>query len=267
MTEKRKTVGLALGAGSVRGFAHIGVLIALREAGIPIDYVAGSSVGSLIGAAIAAGMSIDEILELSNEFRWHRIIRPTWWSQGLGSFAPMETFINRFLDNPRFENLSIPLAVVATDVDRDEMVVITEGAVAPAVRGSCSVAGLVSPTPWEGRRLADGVYVNAVPVSVAREMGADYVVGVDVLKPSLRPNWGFISHLVNAFEIALRHSGGGTTSADCLITPDIGGFTYLRYSQRDELIELGKQAAEEKIPEIRQAVFGENADPKGLQDL
>lgn len=256
MTEKRKTVGLALGAGSVRGFAHIGVLMALTEAGIPIDYVAGSSVGSLIGAAIAAQMSIEEILALSDEFRWHRIIRPAWWSDGLVSFAPMETFINRQMGDPRFEDLPIPLSVVATDIDRDEMVVITEGAVAPAVRGSCSVAGLVSPTPWEGRRLADGVYVNAVPVSVARGMGAEYVIGVDVLKPSLRPNWGFISHLVNAFEIALRHSGGGTRSADCLIAPDIGGFTYLRYSQRDELIARGRQAAEEKIPEIRRAIFG-----------
>ncbi len=258
MMVQRRTVGLALGAGAIRGFAHIGVLMALTEAGIPIDYVAGSSVGSLIGAAVCRGFSTDEILKLSDEFRWRRIARPTWWGQGLVSFAPLETFINRFLGAPRFDDLSIPLAVVATDVDRDEMVVITEGAVAPAVRGSCSVAGLVSPTPWEGRRLADGVYVNAVPVSVARAMGADYVIGVDVLKPSLRPNWGLVSHLVNAFEIALRHSGGGTESADCLITPDIGGFTYLRYSKRGEMIERGKRAAEEKIPEIRAAVFGES---------
>lgn len=257
MNRKRKSVGLALGAGSVRGFAHIGVLMALTEANIPIDYVAGSSVGSLIGAAICSGLSIDQILDLAKQFRWTRIIRPTWWSDGLVSFAPMEMFINKFMDTPRFETLSTPLAVVATDIDRDEAVVITQGAVAPAVRGSCSVPGLVSPTPWEGRRLADGVLVNAVPVSVAREMGAEYVIGVDVLKPSLRPSWGFISHLVNALEIALRHSGGGTENADCLITPDIGGFSYLRYAKRDELIRHGKQATEEKIPEIRRNIFGD----------
>ena len=254
--QANKKVGLALGAGSVRGFAHIGVLDVLLQAGIPIDYVAGSSVGSLIGAAYCSGMSIDEINVVSNEFRWRKIAGPAWSGDGLASFEKLEKFIDQIFDQPTFADLKIPLAVVATDIDADEAVVISDGRVAPAVRASCSVAGVISPVHWNGKRLSDGIFVNAVPVSVLKAMGADYVIGVDVLKPFIRPRGGWVGYLVNAIEIALRHAGGGTKSADCLIAPEIGGFSYLRASKRQQLIERGRQAAEVKLPEIRQALFG-----------
>jgi NTE family protein len=115
---------------------------------------------------------------------------------------------------------------------------------------------VVAPVALNGKRLADGMFVNAVPVSVVQEMGAEYVIGVDVFKPLIRPRWGFASHLINAFEIVLRHAGGGMENADCLISPEVGGFTYMRFTKRDELIEMGKQAAESKLPEIKQAIFG-----------
>jgi NTE family protein len=250
----RKKVGLALGAGSVRGFAHIGVISVLTEAGIPIDYVAGASVGSLIGAAFCMGMPIKEIQKVSDEFKWRKIAGPAWSGDGLASFEKMEKFIDELLDQPTFDDFTIPLSVVATDIDADEEVVISEGRVAPAVRASCSVAGVISPVRWNGKRLADGVFVNSVPVSVVKSMGAEIVIGVDVLKAFIRPRGGLISFIVNAFEIALRHAGGGINSADCLISPEIGGFTYLRYSKRDELIARGRQAAEEKLIEIQQAI-------------
>jgi NTE family protein len=256
-TETRKKVGLALGAGSVRGFAHIGVLSVLTEAGIPIDYVAGSSVGSLIGAAYCHGMSIEEIKNVSDEFGWRKIAGPAWSGDGLASFEKMEKLIDELFDRPTFDDFQKPFSVVATDIDADEEVVISEGRVAPAIRASCSVAGVVSPVHWNGRRLADGVFVNSVPVSVVKAMGADIVIGVDVLRAFIRPRGGFISYFVNAIEIALRHAGGGTLSADFLISPEIGGFTYLRYSKRNMLIELGRQAAKDKLPKIRQAIFGD----------
>ncbi len=252
-----KKVGLALGAGSVRGFAHIGVLSVLSQANIPIDFVAGSSVGSLIGAAYCSGMPIEDILVIADEFKWSKIAGPAWSGDGLASFQKMEKFIDKLFDNPTFADFDIPLSVVATDIDADEAVIISEGRVAPAVRSSCSVAGVISPVYWNGRRLADGIFVNAVPVSVVREMGADYVIGVDVLQPFIRPRGGWVGYLVNAIEIALRHAGGGTKSADCLIVPEIGGFTYLRYSKRHELIDRGRQAAELKLPEIQRELFGD----------
>ncbi len=252
----RKKIGLALGGGAVRGFAHLGVIEVLLREGIPIDYVAGTSVGSIIGAAFCTGVPLDEIINLSKKITWFRIVRPHFGSDGLVSFRGIRTLIDEIFETPSFEDLQIPLAVVTTDIDADEGVVISKGPVAPAVEASCSVSGLVAPVDWNGKRLADGIFVNAVPVSVVQEMGADYVIGVDVFKPLIRPRWGFISHLVNSFEIVLRHAGGGMESADCLISPEIGGFTYLRFAKRKELIEIGRQAAESKLPEIRQAVFG-----------
>ena len=253
--KNRKKVGLALGAGSVRGFAHIGVLSVLMEAGIPIDFIAGSSVGSLIGAAYCVGMSIDEIRQTADEFKWHKIAGPSWTGNGIVSFEKMEKFIDVLLDAPNFEDLKVPLTVIATDIDADEAVILSTGRIAPAIRASCSVAGVVSPVLLDGKRLADGVFVNSVPVSAAKAMGADYVIGVDVLKAFIRPRWGFISYFVNAVEIALRHAGGGIKSADCLISPEIGGFTYLRYSKRYELYERGRLAAELKLAEIQRAIF------------
>ena len=253
--ETRKRVGLALGGGAVRGFAHIGVIQVLFQEGIPIYFVAGTSVGSIIGAAYCLGMSLDEILTISKKINWLRIVRPHWGTDGLVSFRGIRTLVDDLFDTPTFENMQIPFSVVTTDIDADEGVVISEGLVAPAVEASCSVSGVVAPVEWNGRRLADGIFVNAVPVSVVQAMGAEYVIGVDVFKPLIRPRWGFLSHLVNAFEIVLRHAGGGMESADCLISPDIGGFTYLRFAKRDALIELGRLATESKLQEIKQAVF------------
>jgi NTE family protein len=251
----RKKVGLALGGGAVRGFAHLGVLQVLQHEGIPIDYIAGTSVGSLIGAAYCTGMPLDEILAISKEISWRNIVRPHWGNDGIVSFRGIRQLIDEIFNQPTFEGLLTPLAVVTTDIDADEGVVISEGRVAPAVEASCSICGVVAPVNINGKRLADGIFVNAVPVSVVQEMGAEYVIGVDVFKPLIRPRWGFISHLINAFEIVLRHAGGGMERADCLISPDIGGFTYLRFRKRKDLIELGAQAAESKLPEIKQAVW------------
>ena len=253
--QSKKRVGLALGAGSVRGLAHLGVIDVLLREGIPIDVVAGTSVGSLIGAAFCTGMPLAEILTLSKKISWFKIIRPHWRTDGIVSFRGIRALIDEMFGSPEFDDLKIPFAVVATDIDADTGVVISQGKLGPAVEASCSVAGLVAPVRWNGRRLADGIFVNAVPVSVVQEMGADYVIGVDIFQPVIRPYWGFFSHLVNAFEIVLRHSGGGLESADCLISPAIGGYTYLRFSKRDELIELGRQAAETKIGEIKKALF------------
>ena len=253
--QAQKRVGLALGGGAVRGFAHLGVIQVLLRESIPIDYVAGTSVGSLIGAAYCTGISLEDIFATSKKINWLKIVRPHWGSEGIVSFRGIRTLIDEMFDKPTFEDLQTPFAVVTTDIEADEGVVISEGSVAPAVEASCSVSGIVAPVEWNGKRLADGILVNAVPVSVVKEMGAEYVIGVDVFKPLIRPHWGFISHFINSFEIVMRHSGGGIKSADCLISPNIGGFTYLRFSKREVLIELGMQAAESKLPEIKQAIF------------
>jgi NTE family protein len=252
--ENHKRIGLALGGGVVRGMAHIGVLSVLEQAGIPIDCVAGSSVGSVIGAAYCAGLSPEQLYQFASMVSWWRIARPVWPVRGLVSFQRLERLLMRELGDISFADLRIPFAVVATDLIQAEIVVLHRGKVAPAVRASCSVPGVVVPAELDGRLLCDGNFSDSVPVSVVRQMGASYVIGVDIFTPKIRPNLGPLGYGVAGIEILIQAAGGGIRSADCLISPNLAGKTYLLFSKRDELFELGAQAARSSLAEIRNAL-------------
>ena len=252
--ETKKRVGLALGGGLVRGLAHIGVLAVLEEAGIPIDFVAGTSVGSLIGAAFCAGWKAETIHRRALQFRWRHIIRPTWPWRGLLSFDRMSRRMVEEFGDLRFEDLRIPFTVVATDINHGVKVKFQSGRVAPAVQGSCALPGLVAPVRIGDYLLCDGGIADMLPVDVLHEMGADFVIAVDIFEFKIRPYLGSVGYLLAALEILLENSGGGISRADCLITPKLAGKTYLRFSKRDELYELGRQAALEKLDCIRAAL-------------
>ncbi|MEW5868629.1 MAG: patatin-like phospholipase family protein [Chloroflexota bacterium] len=254
MGEPRKRVGLALGGGLVRGWAHIGVLSVLQEQGIPIDYVAGTSAGSIIGAAYCAGMDAERIHRYALTFRWRRITRLTWPRRGWLSFEKLEHWMVKELGELDFADLKVPLTVVATDIEHGQPVVLRQGPVARAVRASCSLPGAVAPVEWQGHWLCDGGLSDMVPVDVLREMGAEYVIGVDIFGFKIRSYLGPIGYLLAGLEILLERAGGGIDEADCLIAPELSGKTYLRFSRRFELYELGRRAALEKLPCIRAAL-------------
>ena len=154
----RPRVGLALSGGVARGMAHIGVLKVLEENGIPVDYIAGTSAGSLVAAAYAAGMTVDELTKLSRSLRWKDVGRVTISRLGVQSNARMEEFARALLPVKRFEELRIPLAIVATDLKTGSAVIITEGDVAFAIRASCALPGWYVPvTDEHGRQLVDKV--------------------------------------------------------------------------------------------------------------
>jgi NTE family protein len=172
----------------------------------------------------------------------------------LFSFKRLERLLIGEIGDITFADLKLPYAAVATDLHTGEMVVINHGRVAPAVRASCSVPGIVEPALIDGRLLVDGNYSNSTPVSVVREMGAEYVIGVDIFTPTLRDYLGPIGYAIAGFEILVQAAGGGITTADCLISPDLKGKTYVRFSKREQLLELGKEAAREKLPAILEAL-------------
>ena len=234
----------------MRGLAHVGVLSVLIQAGVPIDYVAGSSVGSLIGAILASGGSLPEIVSRSKSIRWQHLVSPDWTGRGMLSFARMERWLVELLGDLTFADLNLPLAVVTTDMETGEPCVFREGRLAPVVRASCSVPGFIAPVDLGGRTLGDGSLVDTVPVGVLREMGAEYVIGVDILRTKLRKTLGVIGYGFAAMETLVRHAGGGVAAADCLISPDLGGATYLRFSKAPDLIARGERAAQERLPEI-----------------
>ncbi len=252
---KRKTVGIALGGGVVRGFAHLGVLSALIEAGIPIDFIAGTSAGSVVGASFCAGKSISEIKDFSESLHWWSIGSLVWPRRGFISFMKLERRLADWLGDPTFADLKLPFAAVAADMENGEPVVLHQGRVAPAVRASSSVPGLIVPAVIDGRMLGDGSLVDTVPANVVRKMGAEYVIGVDIFSSAIHPRLGPFGMGYTAVEILIQRAGGGIESADCLIRPNLGGKTYINFSTRLEFFELGREAALAKLDQIRESVY------------
>jgi NTE family protein len=249
-----KRVGLALGGGVMRGLAHVGVLTVLKREGIPIDVVAGTSAGSLIGALYCAGLSIEDLTALALRLGWWHIARPVFPLRGLITFLPMERYLVKLIGDLGFADLRVPLAAVATDLGRGEPYVMCEGRLAPAVRASCSVPGLVTPVEMDGRVLCDGGISNNLPVDVARSLGADYVIGVNLFDPLYRQPRSIFSMGFAAVETLVRRAGGGLSACDCLISPDLIGASYVRVSRKVDLIQRGAAAAELQLPALRAAL-------------
>ncbi|HEX6624075.1 MAG TPA: patatin-like phospholipase family protein, partial [Pyrinomonadaceae bacterium] len=179
---ERPRVGLALSGGAARGMAHVGVLKVFKEHGVPVDCVAGTSAGALVGAAFAAGMPVEELEEIGRRLRWRDFGRMTLSRLGAQSNARMEEYVRASFPVSRFEELPIPFAAVATDLHTGAAVVMRDrGDVAFAVRASCAVPGWYVPVVDEhGRQLVDGGLVANIPTAAVRALGAEVVVAVDV---------------------------------------------------------------------------------------
>ncbi len=178
---RRPKIGFALGAGSARGWAHIGVLRALQSEGVKPDLIAGCSVGALVGAAFAASR-LDQLEAWALAFDWRSMLRmiDIRLRGGLIKGERVTDFFRQELVESEFSELAIPFAAVATDLHSGQEIWLREGRVSDAVRASIAVPGLFRAVLREGRYLIDGGVVNPVPVSLARAMGADIVIAVDV---------------------------------------------------------------------------------------
>ncbi len=252
--QRRKRVGLALGGGVVRGFAHLGVLSVLDEAGIPVDCLSGTSAGSLIGACYCAGASPASLMERACNLHWWHLASLAWPKRGFLSFDKLANWIVQGIGDLDFSQLKIPCVIATTDLEAGVPVKLCQGNVARAVQASCSVPGFVQPVLVDGRWLCEGGITDMLPAGVLREMGAEYVIGVDVFAYKVRKWLGPFGYGIASLELALERSGGGHEKIDCLIDPDLKGRTYLRFSQCNELYELGRQAALAKVPEIHRAI-------------
>ena len=206
---RRKTVGLALSGGSARGAAHLGVLQVLERGGIQIDVVSGVSAGSVVGALYCAGIPLDEMVRALKGFSWQHIAALTLSYHGLLSFAKLEQYLTRWIGDVWFSELKKPFAVGATDLLTGRPITFTAGRVAPLVRASCSIPGLVVPLEYGEYWLTDGGISCNLPSYAARQLGADLVIGVDLMKPYVRKNLGVAGIASTAVEIMIRHSGGG----------------------------------------------------------
>jgi len=254
MSTSKPKIGIALSGGVIRGFAHVGVLQVLDEANIDISYVGGSSVGSLVGYFVAAGLSIDQISQYAPKISWQRVARPVLPKTGFISFASMESWFTELIGDLHFSDLAKPFVVSTTDLQTGEPVLFRHGRVAEAVRISCSVPGLAEPTVVNGRILGDGGVSKNTPAQAVRDLGADYVIGVDVFYPTYRQYAGPFAGGIAAIEIMFQRSGNGREEADHLIIPNLEGQPLFDPRKQAQLIQIGREAAQEQLPTILQEI-------------
>src|SRR3984893_12344659 len=220
---RRPKVGVALGGGFARGIAHIGVLRVLEEHEIPIDFIAGTSVGALIAAGYASGTPLDEMARQGSGTRFKDFGRWTLSRMGMASNDRLEDFLHRFTTAKYFNQLKIPLCIVATDLLKGESVHFTRGEIVPALRASCAYPGLFLPVEHQGHYLVDGFLTEQVPAPAARELGAEMVISVH-LEPGLldtKPR-NTIEVISRSFSIIQKMANQPWRAAtDVLIEPDV----------------------------------------------
>lgn len=247
-------VGIALGGGFARGLAHIGVLKVLEEEQIPIDFVAGTSVGSVIGAGYASGLSAKELEEIAGLVRFKDFSRWTFSRFGLFSNDKMAVFLAKILRCKTFEELRIPLAIAATDIITGEPAVFTTGDLVLPVRASCAYPGMFLPVNIDGRLLVDGLLGHAVPAAPLREMGAERVISVHLAAHWLKPRGPrhVFDVIGQCFSIAQdRMCGPWKAASDVILEPEIGEFGYDDFIRAPELIRAGEAAARVALPQIK----------------
>lgn len=265
----KKKVGLVLGGGAARGMAHIGVLNVLEKEGIPIDMIAGTSAGAVVGSLYArsqnASLIEQKVINLTGR-QITRLIDPALPRTGFIKGEKFNDLLASFLGgNIKFNDLLIPFACTATDIDTGEAVVLDRGSVVEAVRASISIPGIFTVVKRAGRYLVDGRLANPVPVDLARRMGADFVIASNVIPgvvdraqpPAEESTRG--AREPNIIHILLQSIHIGTYSlvkfnleqADVVIEPDVVHIGVADFQHARECIKLGELAAKKAIPEIR----------------
>jgi len=247
-------IGLALGGGFARGYAHLGVLKVFEEHQIPIACISGSSIGSILGAAYASGTPLGQIIAKSRQIRFRDFARWRVSRFGLASNDRLEQLLQRLFDSRQLEHLKIPVAVVATDLDSGDPVVFKQGSLADAIRASCAFPGLFEPVQIGTRCMADGGLVAPVPTRAARELGAEIVVGVSVgMHDGHRgtPNNIFqvVSRAVSAAQKQQLESW--ERHADLVLRPAVHSIAWDDFQRIDEAMEAGATVARNALPHLK----------------
>ncbi|HVB55373.1 MAG TPA: patatin-like phospholipase family protein [Candidatus Acidoferrales bacterium] len=254
----RPKVGVALGGGFARGIAHIGVLRVLEQHHIPIDFITGTSVGALIASTYSSGTSLDEMQLQGTGTRFRDFGRWTLSRMGMASNERLEDFLHKFTPAHTFEEMKIPLCIVATDLIAGQSVYFTEGEIGPALRASCAYPGLFLPVLYRDRVLVDGFLTEAVPAPAARKMGADIVISIH-LEPGLletKPR-NTIEVISRSFSIMQTVSIQPWHDAtDILIEPNVHHILWDEFVKTPQLVAAGEEATLAALPRIEAALAG-----------
>lgn len=240
----------------MRGIAHVGVLQAFERAGIPIDYLAGTSAGAIVGALYASGVSLDHIAEQCRQLSWKDVFVPHPTFRSVLSGKPIVTFLEKHCQTSRLEGLHPPLTVVVSDFETGQYMPISTGPLFPAVQASCSIPLLFPPVELDGRFYMDGGFSTVIPVDAVRRMGADIVIACDVnynAIPTIKKPTHFVSLLIHLMILIARRSiQESKRQADLTLNVDVKGISLFAVKKTEELLERGRQAAAALLPELEQ---------------
>jgi NTE family protein len=257
-------IGLALGGGFARGIAHVGVLRVLERENIPLHCITGVSAGAIVAAAFASGATADDIGVIAGVMRFGDIAKWSLSKLGFAGSERMTNFLLKLLRKMRFEDMIIPLGVLATDVCSGEPFVFRErGEVTPAIRASCSYPGLFRPFEIDGRMFVDGAITIEVPSQLARTMGATHVIAVCIPNQdgTFQPQ-NMFQIVSRSFQIMMAHNEERWRKySDVVISPDVGSIPWDGFVNSKRMIEAGERAAEKALPRIREWLSGVPAAP------
>jgi len=259
-------IGIALGGGFARGMAHIGVLRVLEENGIPIHCITGVSAGAIVAAAYASGATCDDIGSAGSSMRFADVARWSLGRMGIAGSSRMERFLHKLLKCYCFEQMRIPLGIIATDVVSGESVVFRDrGDVVLPIRASCSYPGLFQPVDCGGRLLVDGAISMEVPALLARLLGATHVISLHLPMQGAAATPTNMFHVINrCFQIL--HSRTETTwrqHSDLVIEPDVRGMEWDAFESAKQLMNAGEEAGRQALPRIQQWMERPNKLPVG----
>lgn len=252
-------VAFALGGGAARGFAHVGVLKVLDRHGIRADLVTGTSAGSVAGALYAAGLRGEQLEQVALRLERRSLTDYVFPDRGFIRGERLQRYINEAVDGRRLEELPTRFVAVATDLRSGELAAFNSGNTGMAVRASSSVPGLVQPVSIRGRDYVDGGLVSQVPVRVARDMGADVVIAVDVSRlpadtPPIESTLDVLRQALMIMSVTLVDQE--LSAADVVIRPSVREINMVDFEERSMAMDAGERAAEQMLPEIRAAIAG-----------
>jgi NTE family protein len=260
---RRPRVGLALSGGFARGIAHIGVLKVLQEQHIPVDYISGTSVGALIGAAYAAGTTLEAMERQAALTKFTDFGRWKLSRLGLATNQKLDAFLARFTRCTQFEELNIPLAVASTELGEGKTKYFTSGDLRLAIRASCAYPGLFVPLEVDGQLLVDGFVTDPLPAEGARQLGADVVIGVylSTVQDQRKPKSVF-EVIGRAFSIVQQASERNWREmANVVIEPDVATIAWDEFRRTPEMIAAGEAATRAALPAILKAISAHRHAP------
>lgn len=261
----RKKIGLALGSGGARGYAHVGVIKILQQNNIPIDYVAGTSIGAIVGGYYALNLNTDKLENIGLDFNavdiWKKLIDLNNPKQSLIKGKKIRDFLKQFLGDNRFRDTKIPLAIGATDIENGKLLVFKKGKIIDAAIASSTLPGIFPAYEYKEKYLIDGGIADGLPVDLVRKMGADIIIGVDLYNSDL-PKFKDASTmsvmertynlLISKLSLYQEHEHKNNT---IVLRPKTGkGVQMFAFDKAKEFIKAGEKEATNNLEKIKRMI-------------